>query len=138
MPTTAHKTLNSEIQVEIASTLTEIPGVTGFELKLGESVIVEKASLTSDFVEKINTGVQEGGSISGELIWDHADSVHQFLQARKNDGAEITGAVVLGATGVTLNTTMTLKTFDINGAHKDIFRIPFEFELTDRVDLPES
>ena len=38
MTVTAHRTLNSEVQVEIAATLTKVPGLTGFDLDPGETV----------------------------------------------------------------------------------------------------
>jgi hypothetical protein len=138
MPTTAHKTLLSEVQVEISSTLTAVPGLSGFELDPGENVTVEKPDLTSDFNEKFGTGVQDGGMLKGQIVWDPLSPEHQFLHARFNDNAEVTGNVVIGATGVELPVTFTVKKFPIKAELKDAYRVEFEGELTDRVTLNEA
>jgi len=138
MPTTAYSTLTSELQVEISSTLTKVPGVSDLELDPGENVSVSKGDLTSDFDEKLGTGVQEGGTITGELVWDPLDDTHQELHARFNDNAEVTGNVKMGATGVDIPVTFTVKKFPIKVAMKDAFRVSFELELTDRVTLNEA
>ena len=138
MTVTAHKTLGSELQVDMSSTLTKVPGTTGLDLDPGENVTVSKGDLTSDFDEKLGTGVQEGGTISGELVWDPLDPVHQFLHARFNDNAEVEGNFVVGATGVEIPVKFTVKKFPIKAAMKDAYRISIEFELTDRVVLNES
>ena len=138
MTVTAHRTLNSEVQVEISATLTKVPGLTGFDLDPGENVTVDKGDLTSDFEEKLGTGVQEGGGLSGALVWDPLDPVHQFLHARFNDGTEVTGNVVIGATGVEVPCTFTVKTFKIKAEKKTGYMADVEFEFTDRVVLNEA
>jgi len=138
MTVIAYSTLTSELQVDISATLTKIPGLTNIDLDPGENVSVSKGDLTSDFDEKLGTGVQEGGTITGELVWDPLDAVHQFLHARFNDNAEVVGNYKVGATGVDLPVKFTVKKFPIKAAMKDAFRIAVEFELTDRVTLNEA
>jgi len=138
MTVTAHRTLTSALEVDISSTLTPIPGLQGFDLDPGENVTVDIGDLTSDFEEKLNTGVQEGGALEGELIWDPLDAVHQFLHARFNDGAVVTGNAVIGATGVEIPCTFTVKKFKIKAPKKDGYKVDYSFEFTDRVVLNEA
>ena len=133
--TTAYTTYGSELQIDISATFTKIPGMTNVDLDPGENISVSKGDLTSDFDEKLGTGVQEGGTITGELIWDPLDTVHQVIHAAFNNNTELSGKFKVGATGVLLPFTATVKKFPIKAAMKDAFRIDLEFELTDRVTL---
>jgi len=138
MPVTAHSTLGSEIQVEISSTLTKVPGVQNFKLNPGENGMIEKGDLTSDYAEVQGTGVQSGGNITGQLVWNPLDATHQFCHARKNDGADITGNVKLGLTGEEYATTMVCTKWEIDAPFNGGYMVDFEFQLTDRVTLNES
>ena len=138
MTVIAHRTLGSEMQVEIAATLTAIPGMTGFELDPGENVTVDKGDLTSDYEEKLGTGVQEGGQTSGSMVWDPLDPVHQFMHTKFNDGTEVIGNAVIGATGVELPLTFTVKKWKIKAEKKAGYMVDYEFEHTDRVALNEA
>jgi hypothetical protein len=135
MTTTAYTTYGSELQIDISSTYTKIPGMTNVDLDPGENITVSKGDLTSDFDEKLGTGVQEGGTITGELIWDPLDDVHQTIHGAFNTNSELAGKFKVGATGVLIPFTATVKKFPIKAAMKDAFRIDLEFELTDRVTL---
>lgn len=138
MTVTAHSTLASELQVSISATLTEVPGIQGFDLDPGENVTFEKGDLAADYDEIQSTGVQSGGSISGSGMWDPLDTVQQFLHARFNDGAEVTGNVVMGATGVEYACTFIVKKWKVKGERKNGFTFDYEFALTDRITLNES
>ncbi|MCA9063419.1 MAG: hypothetical protein KDA96_10180 [Planctomycetaceae bacterium] len=138
MTVTAHSTLSSAVEVEISSTLTPVPGMTNFSFNPGENHVFEKGDLAADYDEIQGTGVQGGGGLSGSMMWDPLDTVHQWLHARFNDQAEIIGNAVMGATGVEYATSMILTKWEIKADRKAGFVVDYEFKFTDRVTLNEA
>lgn len=145
MTVTAHNVTASALQVTVSSVLTAIPGITKLDFSPGENVTYEKGALNSTYDEVQDSGVQSGATLSGSLMWDPLDTVHQFIQRMKNDShvvstvyTPIVGNLIIGASEVEIPVSLLVTKWDIKGERKNGFIVDFEFKCTARVELNEA
>lgn len=139
MPAAAQKTLASELQMTISSTLTEIPFLDNIEIDLGENKQHSLLGVNMAYETPISTGVRGTGSISADVLaYDPTDSVHQKLAQAYNDDAEVVGAAKLGSTGKTISVKYRVTKFPVSIKAAAVIAGKFEAVITEKVDLPET
>lgn len=140
-------TLASKMQLEIASTYTDVPGTQNFNIDPGENGTYDDADLTSTYDKLAPTGVGGGGTIGGSKLWDPLDPVDQFMQARHNDGGGaasgastvgVGGKAHMGSTGVIWDFDGILTKFTPKVERKSGGMVDFEFKLADRLSMNEA
>ena len=144
----ALSTLGSKIQVEIAGTFVDVPGVQDFTPDPGEEGTFETGDITSDYDTLGATQVGGGGSVSGSKLLDPLDPVDQFLQACKNNGgipttatagfSGVPGKAFLSATGVIWDFDGILTKWTPKAEKKTGWMVDFDFMLADRMELNEA
>lgn len=139
MPAAAKKTLATELQMTISSSLTEIPFLDNIEVDPGENKMHNLLAVNMTYETPIPTGVRGVGSISADVLaYDPTDAVHQKLAEAYNDGVEVVGAYKLGGTGKTISVKYVVTKFPINTKAAAVIAGKFEAVITEKIDLPES
>ena len=144
MTFSSNNSLGSELQVNIATVYTEVPGVQNLEVDTGTNSTYEAYSIADTYEKKKPTGVKGGGKVTGKKLVDVLDPVDQFLHAVHNNAGVPSGASVLegkaqvGSTGVLLSFSGTLTTYKMAMEKKNGVMADFEVELFDQTDLNEA
>jgi hypothetical protein len=139
MPATAQKTLATELQITISSTLTEIPFLDNIEIDLGENKLHDLLGVNMTYETPIPTGVRGKGSISADVLaYDPTDSTHQKVVKAFNDGTEVVGAVKLGGSGKTVSVKYIITKFPVSIKAASVIAGKIEASITELVDWPES
>lgn len=139
MPAAAKKTLATELQITISSTLTEIPFLDNIEVDPGENKIHSLLGVNMTYETPIPTGVRGTGSISADVLaYDPTDSVHQKVAQAFNDQTEVVGAYKLGGTGKTISVKYIITKFPLNTKAAAVIAGKLEAVITEVIDLPES
>lgn len=140
-------TLNSKIQLEIASTYTDVPGTQSFTFDPGENGTYDDSDLSSTYDDLAPTGVGGGGSLSGSKLWDPLDPVDQFCQARQNAGGGaangastvgVGGKAHMGSTGVVWDFDGIVTKWTPKIEKKSGGMVDFEFKLARRPVMNEA
>lgn len=139
MPAAAQKTLATELQITISSTLTEIPFLDNIELDPGENKTKEVLGVNMGYETPVPTGVRGVGTISADVIaLDPTDAVHQKVMKAFNDKDTNVGALKLGGSGKTISIKYTVTKFPLSLKAADVINAKFEAKITEEFDLPES
>ncbi len=137
MPATAQKTLATELQITITSTLTEIPFLDNIEIDLGK--LHDLLGVNMTYETPIPTGVRGKGSITADVLaYDPTDATHQKVVKAYNDGTEVVGAVKLGGSGKTVSVKYIITKFPVSIAAASVIAGKIEASITELVDWPES
>jgi len=135
---TAHKAKLSGLKVTISATLTKVRGLENFKINYGEGQVIDIADLDADSELPIAAGLTGAQSATFDLFLDPLGSVHQFLQAAKNDQEELVGAVVLGATGVETSCKFVVTKWDVDAEKGGALKAACEIKFTERLLLNEA
>jgi uncharacterized FAD-dependent dehydrogenase len=139
MPAAAKKTIATELQITISSTLTEIPFLDNIEVDPGENKVHNLLGVNMPYETPIATGVRGVGSLSADVLaYDPTDSVHQKVAQAFNDQTEVVGAYKLGGTGKTISVKYIITKFPINTKAAAVLAGKLEAVITELIDLPES
>lgn len=141
----AAATKGSSMQLEIASTFTDIPGVQNITPDPGEEAVWESGDITSDYDNLTAAQVGGGGSVSGSKLMDPLDPIDQFLHSVKNNGGvdpaddePVNGKVNVGSTGVVWPFKGILTKYAPKAEKKTGWMVDFEFKLAERMVLNED
>lgn len=129
----------SKIQVEIASTFTDFPGVQNFTPDPGENQTFDAGDITSTYDCLMPADVGGGGSVSGTALLDVLDPVHQYLQAVHNNRGVppsltsgyvgVPGKAFVSATGVIWDFDGILTKWTPKAERKNGWMVDFNFDL---------
>lgn len=134
-------TTKSKLQVTIASTLVDVPGIQNFTPDSGEEGTFDAADIASDYDTLKPTRVGGGGTVSGSALLDPLDTVHMFLQDVKNKGGAPTGddyldgSTTISETGVLWPFKGILTKWAPKGERKNGWMVDFEFKLYERMTM---
>lgn len=134
----SHKVLASAFQITISSVLTTIPGLENIECDFGENLSYENSDITSDYQHPTPSGVRGEGSGSADIINDPLGTVQQFVQKAYNEKTEHVGAIIIGATGVTLPCKFFVTKMPLSGKKAEGFKGKLEWKFSDPVEWNEA
>ena len=116
------------LQQELSMVFTAVAQVASLEVTGGESETTEVTTLDTSGAGKeyMSTGYSEGGSVSGELLFDPALAGHQAITDLITTPAEQNWKIIFADTGTTeMAFTGAGVGFDITVAQNDALRASF-------------
>jgi hypothetical protein len=136
---TAYSAKDSNVEVTITATLTEVPGVRSITINPGENGTFESGDLASDYDEITATGVAGGAAITFSGTWDPLDSTQQWLHAAFNAGDTlITGNCTVSSSGVDVGWTGFLTKWEVKSEFKGGWMFDAEIKCNERITLNED
>jgi hypothetical protein len=132
MTFSATSTVGSEIEIDISSTLTPIPGTQNIEITGVENGSFATGGIADAVDGNKGTGVSRPGSLKFSMLYDPADAVHKNMESRHNlGGVSIPVVVKCSSTGQTKAATCTSKKFDVKGEKNSGWIADVEYECED-------
>ena len=140
----SNNTLGSEMQLNISSTYTPVPGIQNIDLDTGTNSTRDAWDIADTYEKKKPTGIKGGGKLGFKRLVDVLDVVDQFIHAVHNNNGVPSGASLLegkaqiGETGVLVAFSGTLTTYKLGLEKKAGVMADGEVEFYDQVDLNEA
>lgn len=126
----------SNVEITIATVLTEVPGVRSITINPGENGTFESGDLAADYDEVTASGVASGAAVTFSGTWDPTDSTQQVLHAAFNAGTTlITGNCTIGSSAVDIGFTGFVTKWEVKAEFKGGWMFDAEIKCDDRISL---
>jgi predicted secreted protein len=106
----------TKLQINTGSSLVDIPSVESFTFGQGQTELIDVTTLDSSSYREFVNGFKDADEISAEIIYDPADTVHEYIRTNHGGTAKAMG-VVLSDTGnatFTFNALITQVSFPVD------------------------